>query len=358
MAKKKATRKSTKKINTRRRKGRAKYKTATFKKSVNKRNYDRKYMKTRAFVIARGRWKCGVCDNFSSKLQVHHIRKWSSHPLLRAKSSNLIAVCRKCHDGVLKNREDQFRGMLMRKVRYQERLYKKEPLTLDQVRELDVKNQLLPEGFKPFKYKTKEQLKIQKAKEFYLRKFWRLCKSRCYNQNSKSYKDYGGRGIVMFEEWRQSYDKFLTWISENLGPRPSNRYSLDRIDNEKGYFPDNLRWATPEQQGQNRRTTILEQYAAEAIFILYHKYGLKQSKLMYLMDLNSHTVVRGVVTFVTFKNVTLKYKDLVKNIPKNRPILGRIKEYEEEMKIEKEKIEANKLKMDPIKKKIEEMKET
>jgi 5-methylcytosine-specific restriction endonuclease McrA len=354
MAKKKASRK----INVQRRKrkkGRAKYKTASFKKSVNKRNYDRKYMKTRAFVIARGRWKCGICDNFSSKLQVHHIRKWSSHPLLRTKSNNLIAVCRKCHDGVLKNREDQFRGMLMRRVRYQEKLYKKEPLTLDQVRELDTKNQLLPEGFKPFKYRTKEEVKIQKAKEFYLRKFWRLCKARCYNKNSKSYKDYGGRGIVMFEEWHQSYDKFLTWISENLGPRPSERYSLDRIDNDKGYFPDNLRWATPEQQGQNRRTTVLETYVAEAIFILHHKYGLKQSKLMYLMDLNSHTVVRGVTTFVTFKNVTVKYKSLVKDTPKNKAILDRIKEYEESMAIEQQNIETAKTQMDPIKQKIEEL---
>lgn len=307
----------------RKRKGRAKYKTTAFKKSANKRRYDRKYMKTRAFVIARGRWKCGICDNFSSTLEVHHIRKWSTHAALRNKARNLIAVCRKCHNGVLKNREDQFRGMLTRKVLYQTKLYRKEPLTLDEVRKLDVKKQLLPEGFKPFKYRTADEVKLKKAKEEYLRKFWRAAKARCHSKNNKNYKTYGARGITVYKEWREDYKTFAKWVQENLGDRPTNKHSLDRKDNDKGYEPDNLRWATPKQQAQNRTTTVLEQYVVEVIFILYHKYKYKQSKLMYLMDLNSNTIVRNVTHFKTFKNITIKYKPIVKD----KKILKEMEDY-------------------------------
>lgn len=317
----------------RRKKGRAKYKTASFKKKINQRSYDRKYMKVRAFVIARGRWKCGICNEFSSKLQVHHIRKWSTHRALRSKPSNLIALCKECHENI-KDKEDRFRAMFMRKVRYQTALYKKQPLTLDQVRELDVNNKLLPEGFKPFKYKTSEQVKIKKAKEHYLRKFLRAAKSRCYDQRNRSYKTYGARGITIYEEWLENYDTFYKWIVENLGERPSPKHSLDRKNNDKGYFPDNLKWSTPEEQSQNRTTTVLEPYVVEVMFILFHKYKYTQSKLMYIMNLNNATIVSNVTNFKTHKNLTLKYKKLINKTVRNKKVFDRIKEYEEKIKDE------------------------
>lgn len=335
MVKKKASRKR------RPKKGRAKYKIASFKKKVNKRNYDRRYMKLRAYVIARGRWKCGLCNTFSSKLDVHHIRKWSTHRLLRTKATNLIAVCKKCHNNVIKNREDQFRGLFMRKVRYQTKLYKKEPLSLDEVREqLDVDNVLLPEGFKPFKYKTSEEVKIKKAKEHYLRKFWRAAKSRCSNPNNRSYKTYGARGIKVFKDWEDSYDTFYEWIIASIGERPTKFHSLDRVDNDRGYEPGNLKWSTPEEQGQNRTTTVLEPHVVEVIFILFHKYKYTQSKLMYLMDLNNATIVSNVTNFKTHKNVTLKYKSIISKAKKNTPIWNRIAEYEEKNKLA-EKLNEN-----------------
>lgn len=73
---------------------------------------------------------------------------------------------------------------------------------------------------------------------------------RCYNPNDSFYKDYGARGIKVCERWRYSFVDFLT----DMGPKPSSKHSLDRIDASGNYEPGNCRWATPRQQSQNRRT--------------------------------------------------------------------------------------------------------
>lgn len=71
---------------------------------------------------------------------------------------------------------------------------------------------------------------------------------RCYDEGCPGYKDYGGRGIEVCQRWR---DDFRTFAAD-MGARPELR-TLDRVDNERGYGPDNCRWATYEQQATNRR---------------------------------------------------------------------------------------------------------
>lgn len=73
-------------------------------------------------------------------------------------------------------------------------------------------------------------------------------KQRCNNPNCDAYKNYGGRGITYPESW----EKFKGFL-EDMGIRPEGM-TLDRIDNEKNYSKENCRWATDEQQSQNRRT--------------------------------------------------------------------------------------------------------
>ena len=86
----------------------------------------------------------------------------------------------------------------------------------------------------------------------YLYYCWRNIKTRCLNSNHPSYSDYGGRGILMCEEWKDNFITFKDYILSTLGERPL-LHSLDRIDNDGDYRPGNVRWADRQTQQQNRR---------------------------------------------------------------------------------------------------------
>ncbi len=78
---------------------------------------------------------------------------------------------------------------------------------------------------------------------------WRNAKFRCTNPKSPDWDDYGGRGIKMAKRWLTSFEAFYA----HIGARPSALHSLDRIDNDRGYMPGNVRWATKAEQNKNRR---------------------------------------------------------------------------------------------------------
>jgi hypothetical protein len=81
---------------------------------------------------------------------------------------------------------------------------------------------------------------------------WTHMKSRCLDSNDKQYKNYGARGIKVCERWLQ-FENF--W--EDMGPRPSDKHSLDRWPNINGdYTPENCRWATTKEQSRGKRTNI------------------------------------------------------------------------------------------------------
>jgi hypothetical protein len=81
---------------------------------------------------------------------------------------------------------------------------------------------------------------------------WVQMKYRCHTPTSPDFARYGGRGIFVAEAWRASFEEF----SLAVGPAPSRRHTLDRLDNARGYEPGNVRWATPKQQAANRRSTV------------------------------------------------------------------------------------------------------
>lgn len=84
---------------------------------------------------------------------------------------------------------------------------------------------------------------------------WSNIKNRCRNKNHRNYKDYGGRGVDICDEWFNSFEQFY----KDVGDIPEGM-SLDRIDNNKGYSKSNCRWATKAEQSKNRRNTINLEY--------------------------------------------------------------------------------------------------
>jgi hypothetical protein len=78
---------------------------------------------------------------------------------------------------------------------------------------------------------------------------WEHIVQRCTNPNNTSFHNYGARGITICSEWRNDFMAFFNYI----GPKPSKNHSVDRINNNSGYKPGNVRWATQTQQANNSR---------------------------------------------------------------------------------------------------------
>lgn len=85
---------------------------------------------------------------------------------------------------------------------------------------------------------------------------WSSMKARCYNTSNISYKNYGHRGIKVCEAWKDDFSKFI----RDVGPRPSKRHSLDRVDNNGDYSPTNCVWSLPEVQQNNKSNNRIINY--------------------------------------------------------------------------------------------------
>jgi len=105
---------------------------------------------------------------------------------------------------------------------------------------------------------------------------WQGMKARCTNSNSPQWKDYGGRGISVCKEWKDSYAAF----ARDMGERPTGCI-LDRINNDGNYEPSNCRWATHKESQRNRRNTAFIDIGGKRYILaaLAEEYGIKSDTI-------------------------------------------------------------------------------
>ena len=110
------------------------------------------------------------------------------------------------------------------------------------------------------KEKAREANSTHKSSNTRLYNEWRHMKKRCYWKNYNAYNLYGGRGISVCEEWKESFEAFEKWALNN---GYSDDLTLDRIDIDKNYEPCNCRWATKYIQSNNRSINRIVEYHGE-----------------------------------------------------------------------------------------------
>jgi hypothetical protein len=115
-------------------------------------------------------------------------------------------------------------------------------------------------------------------------KVWKEIKRRCHNPNASDFKYYGGRGICVYNRWLTSFVNFIN----DMGPRPSDKHSLERRDNNKNYCKSNCYWATRKEQGNNTRRNKM---------ITYNGHTLTLSQWCDKLGLNRKTVGARLVQY-------------------------------------------------------------
>lgn len=129
---------------------------------------------------------------------------------------------------------------------------------------------------------------------------WRAMKSRCYSPSTKGHGYYQEKGLQVCDRWLHSYENFLA----DVGRKPDPKFSLDRIDNDLGYFPENCRWANSSEQTKNR--------GSFNIIITY------DDETMVLKDWARKLNIKYSTLYLRITRNKLSFEDAIKEDPFNK----------------------------------------
>ena len=153
---------------------------------------------------------------------------------------------------------------------------------------------------------------------------YKQMRQRCYNKNHISYKNYGGRGIKVCNRWKESFLNFL----EDMGPRPGNKYSIERKNNNDNYTPNNCIWALRSTQNKNRRNNFIIVYKGKKYILmdLAKKLGIHWSVLRNNILKNKHSIEKIIELLKSNKKnigrVHIKYMGRFYSLAELERILG------------------------------------
>lgn len=131
-----------------------------------------------------------------------------------------------------------------------------------------------------------------------LYRIWTGIKSRCYNTKVKSYKDYGGRGIAMCDEWKNDFKAFHDWCMANGWKK---ELQIDREKNSGNYEPSNCRFVKQVINNRNRDFCVMNPTRVMVAKLLHFKHGLNYSEISRLYFVAAHTI-RNAITGKTWAN--------------------------------------------------------
>lgn len=172
-----------------------------------------------------------------------------------------------------------------------------------------------------------------KSKYHRLYNIWAGMKRRCHGKTCKDYGYYGARGIIVCDEWRESYMTFKEWSLKN---NYSDICTLDRENNSKGYNPDNCRWITPKAQNNNKTINVRVNYKGESLTLsqLAEKTGIpkstikdrKRRKGLIVAELVKDVPKEKLITLANGRKITRKEGAELLGIP-YRTMMSRYKKY-------------------------------
>lgn len=141
---------------------------------------------------------------------------------------------------------------------------------------------------------------------------WKAMIDRCYNKNDGAYSRYGGRGILICDEWLGG-NGFVSFYND-MGNRPSKKHSIDRINNSKGYCKENCRWATREEQANNKSNNLFVIYNGKptSLNMLAKEHGVGY-KIAYKRYRNGWSVER-IINEPIKGNMIIEFEGIAMNV--------------------------------------------